>query len=122
VWKGLLLLQNVTGTLRLALRLLLDRRVPFSLKLLLPAAIVYFISPIDFVPDFFPALGRLDDILVLLLSLFLFLALSPSSVVREYLNKMGIRGWQRASSGPSNDSKGKVIEVPYRFVDEQREP
>lgn len=41
--------------------------VPLRVKLILSAALGYFILPIDFIPDFAPLLGFTDDLGVLLL-------------------------------------------------------
>lgn len=41
-----------------------DQRTPISSKLLLGLTIVYFISPVDLVPDVVPFLGWVDDLLV----------------------------------------------------------
>ena len=41
--------------------------VPLKAKLILSAALGYFILPIDFIPDFAPLLGFTDDLGVLLL-------------------------------------------------------
>ena len=43
--------------------------VPLKAKLVLSAALGYFILPIDFIPDFAPLLGFTDDVGVLLLIL-----------------------------------------------------
>ena len=43
--------------------------VPLKAKLILSAALGYFILPIDFIPDFAPLLGFTDDVGVLLLIL-----------------------------------------------------
>lgn len=43
--------------------------VPLKTKLILSAALGYFILPVDFIPDFAPLLGFTDDVGVLLLIL-----------------------------------------------------
>jgi uncharacterized membrane protein YkvA (DUF1232 family) len=43
-------------------RLSLDKEVPAEHKAKLALAIVYFISPIDLIPDFIPVGGMLDDV------------------------------------------------------------
>jgi uncharacterized membrane protein YkvA (DUF1232 family) len=45
-------------------RLAVDRRVPASAKARIAAGIVYFVSPVDLVPDFLGPAGFLDDVIV----------------------------------------------------------
>ena len=115
--RALLLLFNMTGVPRLVFRLMLDRRVPLRLKLLLPAALVYFISPIDLVPDIVPLLTHIDDAIVILLAGAIFLSMAPRDVVLEHLRGPG--------GSPAEDSaarpKAKVIEGSYRIEDEDPE-
>jgi len=42
------------------------RRAPWKSLLLITAGIIYFVSPLDLIPDFIPVLGFMDDITVLL--------------------------------------------------------
>ncbi|HNW10123.1 MAG TPA: YkvA family protein [Candidatus Rifleibacterium sp.] len=37
---------------------------PLKAKILLFLAIVYFLSPIDLIPDFIPVIGYLDDLII----------------------------------------------------------
>ena len=117
---SLLRVLGLTGVLRLVIRLTMDRRVPWPLKLIIPLAIVYIISPVDLVHDFAPlGLGRIDDVLVALLALAMFLALAPKDVVLEHIRGRG------PSGGAGNDdrrSKEKVIEGSYRYEDEDAKP
>jgi uncharacterized membrane protein YkvA (DUF1232 family) len=55
------LLPNLVRMCRTLLR---DRRVPRSSKLLVGFAVLWFVSPIDLVPEFIPVLGPLDDALL----------------------------------------------------------
>lgn len=41
-----------------------SEETPLSAKILLIAAIVYFLSPIDLIPDFIPVIGYLDDLII----------------------------------------------------------
>ena len=84
--RGVLLLLNMTGVPRLTYRLMLDGRVPLRLKLILPAALVYLISRIDIIPDSVPVIGRIDDVVVILVSLAVFLGLAPRDIVLEHLH------------------------------------
>lgn len=65
-------------------RLLKDSRVPSAEKALFLAAIVYVISPIDIIPDFFPFIGQVDDIYVVALTLLRLVNRSDESVVRQH--------------------------------------
>ena len=113
--RGVLLLLNMTGVPRLTYRLMLDGRVPLRLKLILPAALVYLISRIDLIPDMVPVIGRIDDVIVILVSLAVFLAMAPRDVVLEHLGRKGGQGRTSESEQP----KGKVIDGSYRIVDDE---
>ena len=111
--RALFLLFRFRGVTRLLWRLTWDRRVPFPLKVLLPAALVYIVSPIDLVHDFLPfGLGRIDDLLVLILAAVLFIALAPREVVAEHLS-----GSRSQQSAPGRDDRS-VIDGKYRVVDD----
>ena len=69
--------------LRLFIRLMADNRVPFWVKLVPVAAVIYIILPFDLRPDFIPILGQLDDILIAILLLVLFVALVPGEARRD---------------------------------------
>ena len=62
------MLLSRTGLLRVVMRLMMDRRVPIRAKVAVPLALVYLISPIDFVPDFIPFQGWVDDIIAITLA------------------------------------------------------
>jgi uncharacterized membrane protein YkvA (DUF1232 family) len=55
--------------LRLLAGLLTDRRVAAMDKLLVLGAITYILMPLDFIPDFVPFMGQVDDIYLLMLAL-----------------------------------------------------
>ena len=76
---------------RLAWRLLWDPRVPGWTKLVPFLALIYIISPVDFLPDWFLGLGQLDDLGVLLVGVRLFTALVPEDIVLQHLEAMGLR-------------------------------
>ncbi|MBI4233146.1 MAG: DUF1232 domain-containing protein [Chloroflexi bacterium] len=68
-------------------RLFRDRRVPLVAKLILPAIALYLMMPVDIIPDFIPVLGYLDDLLVVVLGLGLFLRLCPPGIVLEHIQR-----------------------------------
>ncbi len=65
-------------------RLLKDNRVPIAERALFAAAIVYVISPLDFIPDIFPFIGQVDDLYVVALVLLRLVNRSDETVVREH--------------------------------------
>lgn len=85
----LLLLKRIAGTLRLVLALARDPRVPGYAKLLLVATVVYALSPLDFIPDWFPLAGQLDDLALLAGGLAAFLRLCPPDLVDEHKQRLG---------------------------------
>ena len=76
-------LMFLPNLVRLLGRLLKDARVPKAEKALFLAAIVYVISPLDFIPDVFPFFGQVDDIYVVALTLLRLINRTDASVVRE---------------------------------------
>lgn len=65
-------------------KLLKDARVATAEKALFAAAIVYAISPIDFIPDVFPFIGQVDDIYVIALVLLRLINRTDERIVREH--------------------------------------
>ena len=65
-------------------RLLKDTRVPAADKALFLGAIVYFISPIDLIPDVFPFIGQVDDIYLIALTLLRLVNRTNDEVVRAH--------------------------------------
>lgn len=106
-------LLNLWRNSRLAWRLLKDIRVPLSAKLVVPLGVLYALSPVDLMPDFFLALGQLDDITVLLLSVMLFLRLCPPDIVREHAEALA--GRPRGQNQPKDPKK--VIDGEYHILE-----
>ena len=110
-------LGNLIQQARLGWRLFSDGRVPGWIKLIPVAGLLYLLSPIDLIPDLaLPGLGEIDDIALLMLSLKLFIDLSPSGLVREHLGNLS--GRRQGTPASSNPSTGQTIEATYRVLDE----
>ena len=62
-------MKELPNFLRLLGGLLTDMRVSTTDKLLVAGAVAYILLPMDFIPDFIPFLGEVDDIFVLVLAL-----------------------------------------------------
>jgi uncharacterized membrane protein YkvA (DUF1232 family) len=75
---------------RLITALVLDDRMPNDRKVLLGAAAGYIMIGRDLVPDTVPILGGLDDIIIVVLAVDLFLEGVPPELLQEKLDDLGI--------------------------------
>ena len=107
------LLPHIIRFGRLVWRLSFDRRVPLFLRLLLPLAIIYAVSPIDIIRDRIPVLGRFDDLIFIALALLLLTKLSPKEVVDEH------NGVAPKSNRPEDTDPDKVVDGTGRVVDDE---
>jgi len=76
---------------RLYWRLFRDRRVSILPKALLVLTLLYVLSPLDVIPDFIPGIGEMDDVVVALAGLWLFIRLCPPETVRETVHDIARR-------------------------------
>jgi uncharacterized membrane protein YkvA (DUF1232 family) len=102
-------LTQFVRTLRLVWRLLNDARVSLFPKVIIPAAILYVLSPIDVLPDVILGLGQLDDLGIIALAIALFVELCPRAIVEEHRRAITAEG----APPPSDEN---VIEGSYRDV------
>ena len=75
---------------RLMLALIVDERTPVARKAFLAAAAGYVLVGRDLIPDEIPLLGGLDDLVVVILAVELFLDGVPSDLLDEKLAELGI--------------------------------
>ena len=68
----------------LCARLMMDPRVPKTERALVAGAIVYAVMPFDFIPDFLPFIGQVDDIYLISLTLLRLVNRTDASIVREH--------------------------------------
>lgn len=102
---------------RLILRLMQDERVPTWLKVGVPLVVaLYFLFPIDLLPDFIPLLGQLDDFGVVLLGMALFIKLAPQLVVEEHRYRLNQASGGSTTGTPTHrmpPSSDETIEADY---------
>ncbi len=76
--------KELPNFLRLLGGLLTDRRVSNTDKLLVAGAIAYIVMPMDFIPDYIPFLGEIDDLFVLVLALQRLIANAGRTVIQDH--------------------------------------
>jgi uncharacterized membrane protein YkvA (DUF1232 family) len=76
---------------RLTWRLVRDPRTPLRAKLILGASVLFVVSPINWIPNFVPVLGQLEDVALLSLAMELFLRNVPEYLKAEHRATLGRR-------------------------------
>jgi uncharacterized membrane protein YkvA (DUF1232 family) len=77
-------MKELPNFLRLLAGLVTDMRVALTDKLLVAGAVAYILLPLDFIPDFIPFLGEVDDIFLLVIALQRLIANAGRSVVLDH--------------------------------------
>ena len=113
---------NLLNSFRIAWKLLWDRRVPMSTKLIPFLMLLYILSPIDFLPDVIPGLGQLDDLALFLVGVQVFIALSPRDIVeriRAEINRTPppSDGWTVTDHQPNNSDQSSSSSASKEIID-----
>ena len=77
-------IRQIPSYLRLLVGLVADRRVSMFDRVLVLAAVAYMVSPIDFIPDFVPFLGEVDDVFLLMIALQRLVANAGRTVLLDH--------------------------------------
>ena len=99
----------LVSSVGLTVRLLREPGVPRLAKAVPVLAVLYAISPLDFVPDFLPVLGQLDDLGVILLGLEGFLRLCPPRAVD--FHRSALESGRTYTAMPA---EGEIIDAEFR--------
>jgi uncharacterized membrane protein YkvA (DUF1232 family) len=91
-WPFIPLASRAPAYGRLLAELVVDERVPWSRKAILGLAAAYVLSPIDLIPDFIPFISRVDDVMITIIALDLFLEGVPKELMIEKMYTLGIDG------------------------------
>jgi uncharacterized membrane protein YkvA (DUF1232 family) len=98
---------------RLIWELARDERTPATRKALLAGALGYLVVGRDLIPDEIPIIGGLDDLVVVVLAVDLFLEGVPSELLHEKLDLLGI---DRASYERDMAQVRRLMPGPVRRV------
>lgn len=104
---------------RLIWELVRDERTPVGRKALLAGALGYLVLGRDLIPDEIPILGGLDDLVVVVLAVDLFLEGVPNDVLHEKLDLLGIdhASYERDMAQVRRLMPGPVRRVMRRIPD-----
>ena len=94
-------------------RLTFDKRVSIFLRMLVPLAIVYVISPVDLLRDRVPIIGRFDDLIVFGLALLFLTKLASPAIVDEHM------GVEPKSDRPEDKDPESVVDGTSRLIDDE---
>jgi uncharacterized membrane protein YkvA (DUF1232 family) len=124
-------LTGLMNQVQLIYRLFQDERVPTLLKVAVPLGVaLYFVMPLDLIPDFLPGLGQIDDIAVLLMAMNLFVKMAPQLVVTEHRQALGLDDPTAADADATTrlhetdapwPSRADVVDAPYKVVQNHEE-
>ena len=92
------------------LKLMLDRRIPIKYKLLPALGLAYVILPFDIIPDMLPILGFLDDIIILVGSIIIFMIFGPLKKLSDTIKNSNMK--------ENRQKETDVVEGEYRIIDE----
>ncbi len=102
------MIKGLIQQVRLTYRLLRDPRVPLWAKAIPFLPLLYVISPLDFIPDFLPVIGQLDDLTLMILGMRLFEAVTPEYIAREHRDALA------RAEGPMEVVEGKGERISGR--------
>ena len=77
-------IRQLPNYLKLLYGLITDSRVSMVDKLLVGGAIAYIVMPLDFIPDFIPFLGEVDDVFLLVTALQRLISNAGRQVVLDH--------------------------------------
>lgn len=85
---GRMLTLSLGRKLRFVWNLRRDPRVTRQMKVPVVLVILYLILPVHVVPRWVPFFRRLDDLFIAAVGLWLFVKLTPSTLIEEHLNRV----------------------------------
>jgi uncharacterized membrane protein YkvA (DUF1232 family) len=78
------LLMFLPNLVMMSARLMVDPRVPKTERILMAGAVLYAVIPLDFIPDFIPFVGQVDDIYLVSLTVLRLVNQTDPEIVREH--------------------------------------
>ena len=108
---------EVVKNIRLVWRLVQDPRVPAWIKFGIPLLVgLYFIWPLDLIPDFLVGPGEIDDLGVVLLGMSLIVRFSPGHIVDEHKRALGMSDEEIPYRRERQPETNNTIDGDYRVI------
>ena len=85
------------------------REIPWKTLVLLSTGLIYFIMPLDLIPDFIPVVGYLDELILIPAGLWVLLRLIPEQILSECRCKAG--EWLASGSARPRSSLGAAMVI-----------
>ncbi len=102
------LIERIGLELQIIPRLFVDRRMPLWLKLVPAAAAAFLVNPVDFP-------GLVDDIVVLIITLFIFYEFAPKGLMEEH--RQAVRNQIEAEWREASTQEEEIIDGQFQEDD-----
>lgn len=103
---------------QLAYYLMRDPDVPIYLKAMPLLALVYVLSPVDFIPGaVIPVLGQLDDLTAILVGVKMFVDMAPPHIVARYMDQL--TAGQLVEKSPDDLDTAIIIDAKHEIVNKK---
>ena len=93
---------------------MLDKRVPLRIKILPFIAIAYIVFNRDILPDVFPIIGFLDDLIITAVAMILYFALGSASRITKVPDES-----KHGDDNTSETSSHTVIDGEFHVVEDE---
>ena len=80
--------RNIKNEIKVYQAVIKDKRTPLLGKIFLGMAVGYFFLPFDFIPDFIPVVGHLDDVIIIPALVVIALKIIPREIIEEHSNNL----------------------------------
>ena len=109
------MLWRLLNSARLLGRLMREPRVPLLTKAIPVLAGLYIVTPLDFVPDILPALGQIDDLVIAVVAVEVFVRMCQRDVKTHHEHAIASRRrYSPMVVTVASDVHGDVIDAEFR--------
>ncbi len=70
-------LQSLPADIKILIEMISDNKLAMKARCLAAGTVIYFVSPIDLIPDKIPVVGHIDDVIILRLAVVMIVQIDP---------------------------------------------